>query len=305
MKKIVKLTESNILNIVKRIIKEERNLRLYSFDWDDNILNMPTEIYLKDDKGEVVGMSTHEFAEYRTQIGKEPFEYKGKMVVGFDEEPFRDFRDPNAFIRDAKKAIANEDFAPSVDKFIEALIYANPLSINTARGHDPKVLKKGLRLFIDEVLTEDEKEEMSENIKDTYQYEGKYSQDFLNKIKNFDSNQLIDFYLDDRVKYYPVSSDKFGEKSGLPVTGGAANPEYAKQVALSHFLKSNFEDVEDLIKGGKYNKISLGFSDDDIRNVNAMVGFIDKELSKIYPEVHFVVYDTSEGGNKKIVIEKD
>jgi hypothetical protein len=303
MKKII-ITESQA-KFLKQYLNEERDLRLYSFDWDDNILNMPTEIYLKDNMGNVVGMSTHEFAEYRHLIGKEPFKYKGKMVVGYDEDPYRDFKDPNAFIRDAKIAIENEDFAPSIGKFIEALVYANPLSINTARGHDPKVLKKGLRFFIDKVITEDEKEEMVENIKDAYQYEGNYPQDFLNKINNLNTNQLIDFYLDSRVKYYPVSSDKFGEKSGLPVTGGAANPEYAKQVALSHFLKTNFDDVKDLIKGGKYNKISLGFSDDDLKNVDAMVNFIDRELSKVYPEVHFVVYDTSEGGKKKIVIEKD
>jgi hypothetical protein len=25
----------------------------------------------------------------------------------------------------------------------------------------------------------------------------------------------------------------------------------------------------------------------------------------MYPEIHFVIYDTSDGGNKKIVIEKE
>jgi hypothetical protein len=33
--------------------------------------------------------------------------------------------------------------------------------------------------------------------------------------------------------------------------------------------------------------------------------FLKNELSKIYPEVQFVVYDTSEGGNRKIVIGKE
>jgi hypothetical protein len=28
-------------------------------------------------------------------------------------------------------------------------------------------------------------------------------------------------------------------------------------------------------------------------------------LKKIYPEIHFVVYDTSKGGKKKMVIEKE
>ena len=48
-------------NLIKRILKEvaeERNLRLYALDWDDNILGMPTKIYLKDDEGNSIGMPT-------------------------------------------------------------------------------------------------------------------------------------------------------------------------------------------------------------------------------------------------------
>jgi len=35
-----------------------------------------------------------------------------------------------------------------------------------------------------------------------------------------------------------------------------------------------------------------------------MVKHIEDELSKMYPEIHFVVKDTSEGGMKKIVISR-
>lgn len=52
-------------------------------------------------------------------------------------------------------------------------------------------------------------------------------------------------------------------------------------------------------------KISLGFSDDDKRNVKAAEEFLQNELSRMYPEVQFVIYDTSEGGKRKIVIEKE
>ena len=55
-------------------------------DWDDNILRMPTRLYLKDDEGNVVGMPTDHFAEYRHLIGKEPFEYEGHSIVGFDND---------------------------------------------------------------------------------------------------------------------------------------------------------------------------------------------------------------------------
>jgi hypothetical protein len=58
-------------------------MKYYAFDWDDNIMNMPTKIILKDDDGDEVGMSTEDFAEYRTEIGKEDFEYEGHKIVGY------------------------------------------------------------------------------------------------------------------------------------------------------------------------------------------------------------------------------
>ena len=53
-------------------------LLYYAFDWDDNILHMPTEIIVLDDNDKEVGMSTQDFAEYRSLIGVEQFEYDGK-----------------------------------------------------------------------------------------------------------------------------------------------------------------------------------------------------------------------------------
>ena len=62
--------------IINEIIQDSQTpvMKYYAFDWDDNLMFMPTKIYLKDDKGKSVGMSTEDFAEYRTEIGKEPFE---------------------------------------------------------------------------------------------------------------------------------------------------------------------------------------------------------------------------------------
>ena len=87
----------NYKKVVKQIISEiihdqmKPTMKYYAFDWDDNLMYMPTKIYLKDDKGNSVGMSTEDFAEYRTEIGKEPFEYEGHKIVGFADDPFRYF----------------------------------------------------------------------------------------------------------------------------------------------------------------------------------------------------------------------
>jgi hypothetical protein len=106
-------------------------------------------------------------------------------------------------------------------------------------------------------------------------------------------------------EYYPVSSEEFGERFGLETTGGAANPEHAKQVAIEHFVQKVLRNVQKLVESGKYTKMSVGFSDDDLRNVKAVEEFIEHQLNKMYPEIHFVVYDTSEKGKRKMVIEKE
>jgi hypothetical protein len=56
--------------------KEEGSpdMKYYAFDWDDNIVHMPTKIMVKTEGGDEVGMSTDDFAEYRHHLGKSPFQ---------------------------------------------------------------------------------------------------------------------------------------------------------------------------------------------------------------------------------------
>jgi len=61
------------------------DLKYYAFDWDDNIVHMPTKILLKDVNGREVGMSTDDFAEFRHIIGREPFGYEGTTIVDYAE----------------------------------------------------------------------------------------------------------------------------------------------------------------------------------------------------------------------------
>ena len=82
------------------------DMKYYAFDWDDNIMYMPTKIVVLDDNGNEVGMSTEDFAHHRTNIGKEPFDYEGNTIVGFAENPFRYFRTEGnkAFLVDSMMA---------------------------------------------------------------------------------------------------------------------------------------------------------------------------------------------------------
>ena len=290
----------NHKKLVREILlemKSNRKLRLYAFDWDDNILQMPTKIKMDQKVGKrwkPIEVSTEKFAEIRT----EP-DYRVRN--NNPKEAFIDFTLPDTFLRDSKEAILKDKKSPSFNKFKESLIYANPFSIITARGHNPEVLKKGVKMFIHLVLSPEEKEKMLENIIDTLKHENEFSDDFIEKLEYLDKNQILDLFLDEKGDYYPVSSPEFGERFGLEVSGGAANPEHNKKVALADFISK----YDDLIRSGKYVSASLGFSDDDPRNVKAMIQFVRNELSRMYPEVKFIIQDTSEGGYTKIHIETD
>lgn len=286
MKKYI-LSEKQYTKLQKYLI--ENRIRTYVFDWDDNILYMPTTIKMDKKEGDSwvpIDVSTEEFAHVRTNPNY-------RLRNNDSNLAFKDFKESEPFIRDAKQAIHANKFAPSADKFKESLIYANPFGINTARGHKPEILRDGVRLFIDMVLTREEKSEMVNNIRK-----------LLKQTEGLTDDQAIDFYLDEMGEYYPVSSDEFGQRFGLEVSGGAANPEHAKKVAIEDFVKKIFRNIGTLING-EYTKMSVGFSDDDIRNVRSVEKFIEEELNKMYPEIHFVVYDTSDKGKRKMVIEKE
>lgn len=274
---------------MKKLILEGKKLRVYKFDWDDNILNLPTKIKMyKSNKP--VYVSTSEFAELRNNS-----EYKVKDDA-FEE--FKDYgvRGENAFIEDTKKAIENNKQAPSFKKFKEALKYGNYFAIITARGHAPDTLKRGVRTFINMALTPDEKIVFKKNLKKLY--------------GDLPFNELVENYLNEQ-RYYPVSSPEFQKQFGSMT--GAEKPELAKQIASRDFIDyiesvAKSLDAKDIrIKNPKSRgelEISVGFSDDDKKNVKAMEEFM-KSLKKEKPDMTFVIYDTSNPKDvKKMVIER-
>lgn len=295
----------SIRNLIKNVLHEEvkqKKLKLFALDWDDNILRMPTKIYLKTESGNPIGMSTEDFATYREKIGKEPFEFEGEIVIGLDNNAFRDFTSSESFLIDTEKAIRKNRKSPSFVSFKKALIKASPFSIITARGHDPEVIKQGVKRFIELVLSPEDKLRMINNIKNVLKFE---DSDTFYKVDQNNEEQLIDIYLDDKGEYYPVSSKEFGKRFKLDSTKGASSPEQSKKIALSDFLEQVYDKVGHLIKSGKYGPISLGFSDDDPGNVRSMISHIQDELSMMYPEIKFIVKDTSEGGMRKIIIKRE
>jgi hypothetical protein len=271
----------NYKKVVREIISEIINdqmkptMKYYAFDWDDNLMYMPTKIYLKDDDDKVVGMSTEDFAEYRTEVGKEPFEYEGHTIVGFDDNPFRDFNvlGDEGFLRDAMKAPTG----PAWDDFVEAVNNGSVFAIVTARGHTPSILKSAIYNLIKRNKHGLSEKELVKNLR-------KYRE--LADEDDLTDDELVRAYLDMN-KYHPVS---FGQ-------GSAANPEQLKVDAMKEFMTYVHNLSKRLQeKAFMKNKISnyfipyIGFSDDDLRNVQAMKRHFDDESG-------LDIYHT--GGGKK------
>jgi hypothetical protein len=242
------------------------DLKYYTFDWDDNIATMPTRIMVKDDNGDVVGMTTEDFAHYRSKIGKEDFKYNGKMIVGFDEDPFRNFRTSGdkAFLIDAMLAKPG----PAWSDFVECINNGSIFSIITARGHNPNTLKEAVYNYIISNFKGINKEELVKNLK---KYRHFTDEEELSDL------ELIKSYLD-LCRFYPVS---FG-------TGAEANPEEEKVKALDEFVNyvkglSHELNKKAYLKNNVRNFFlpTIGFSDDDLKNVETIKKHFEKKPDNI------------------------
>ena len=252
--------------------------KYYAFDWDDNIVSMPTKIILKDEDGDEVGMSTEDFATYREEIGKEPFEFDGHTIVGYSEDALIWFgvKGDKQFIVDAMMAKPG----PSWDDFVEAINNGSIFSIVTARGHTPSVLKEACYNYIVSNMNGIDSNELVKNLE-------KYRD--LADEENVSKREMIREYLD-LCKFYPVTHGK----------GSATNPEQGKINALNEFVqyvKGMSQHIQK--KAFLKNKINnyfvpkIGFSDDDLKNVEVVKKYFEKD-----PENIIKTYSTS-GGIKK------
>jgi hypothetical protein len=258
----------------------QKLLHYYCFDADDNLLRMNTKIHMdklqEDGTWKPHSVSTGEFALVRND------KVNWRCLDNSPEKAFADFRDTgtlgsDAFFIAAHEAYINKRFAPSWDAFIQCLVNGSIFAICTARGHEPDSMKKFFQWLIHNHLTPEQQNEMKRNLIEFHYHftEGPTSTDF---------EYLINAYLDS-CKFYGVTSSSFVQENK---DAGACplNPEKGKEIAIHNFVKIIDE------YGKKAHTVSLGFSDDDVRNVNHIHKFMKEHLSSKY-RMKFNVYDTS------------
>ena len=275
----------------------ERDFKYYIFDWDDNILHMPTKIRLErrgeDGAWRKTEVSTSTFALVRSDAAN------WRPPAGGWNEAFRDFQDEpgrNSFIEDTIAALERiehgEPPGPSYTTLKKTLREGRLFAIVTARGHAPETIEKAVRVFIRYALTECEREEMMANLRGYRRW--------LDKVETFGSDaEELDYYLS-MCRYSAVTNPDFKERMAsdpiyrekLALAPTAARPELAKEFAIRDFVEHVFHLVQRT--HGFDRSVSIGFSDDDAGNVKTVSSYIRRELSRRFEGIKFVVYDTSD-----------
>jgi hypothetical protein len=248
-----------MLNYYQFILESNKiNRKYYIFDWDDNILQMPTQIYLYDkEKGEEISVSTEEFSKVRND---DNYEYVDHSFVEFSDNG--EMGD-EAFIEDTKKALSKNKFSPSWDDFIECLRNGSLFAIVTARGHKPESIKDGVKYIIANVLSDEDFDDLIANL---ISFKSFY--DNVNIQEDYNEYELIDEYLD-KCGFYPISNEEIYNKFKLHPQ---KNQEELKLACIEDFTAK----VKDLSKSNKAEmSMTIGFSDDDYKNASVVAKHSD------------------------------
>lgn len=237
----------------------------YFFDFDDNIMNLLTQIVLfhKETKKEIL-ISSHELASDGAFVGKsgrfKDYYFDYDDAVG----SFRNFRDKKyswvqknilgkeeTFVKDLKASLKRpfeEWKGPSWNYFYHATFNKRPISIITARGHYPETIKDGIKEL--------------------------WRKGLIANLPNY-------------LAVYPVSNRDM-RISELNDSDLKMNSAELKKVAI----KKSVEKAVEIYGNNPYHR--FGMSDDDPKNIQLIIEAM-KELKEKYPLMSFFVIDTHDG----------
>ena len=252
-------------------VKGPKNISFMALDWDDNILFLKTKIHLEkmvNGEWEPYDVSTAEFAEMRSLVNGKDF----RMLDNDSKKTFGDFGDYDCFLNDTREALSAKRFGPSFRAFIKCLVDGNLFAIITARTATAKAIRAGVEVIIFEYLSPEQQDEMISNLM------------MYNELYGKNPESVIDNYLN-WCDYFGVNSPEFKKKYGN--SGDVSSPEEGKKTALKVFA----DKCQKLCKQiGAFAK--LGFSDDDLKNVDAIKKYFN-EIASEY-NITFSVFDTSD-----------
>ena len=272
----------------------KNTLKYFMFDWDDNILVMPTMIHLErrlNNKWDKMDITTSEFTEVRYQLdeyyNKNNKKSEWRFYNNERSDAFCEFRDQGprgkkAFLYDAKKSIKYKKYGPVWDEFITCLVGGHRFLIITARGHEPETIKRTVKWIIYNVLTESQRNQLINNL-------NCWTATFNIKTDGWNDDDHINYYLN-LCSFIGIYSDWFSKH--FESYGEVASPEKYKAMAVKYFVKK-------ISKFGKLlnRQVKVGFSDDDLSTVESIQKYFKDELSLDFP-IEYYSWHTKDDGTK-------
>ena len=274
--------------MIKKFNKfDDKCLRYSIFDFDENLLFMPTIVHLdinKNGKWMPIDVSCSKFSEAISKGARlRNRNYKQTFTDMRDDGP----RGDKVFLLDTIEAIKTESFGPSWEDFIYSIIDGRIFLIITARGHEPPTMRKAVSWIIYHYLTDEQRKTMIGNLMKFHQLFGYVPED------------AIEHYLD-HCDYVGVMSDYFKENFDVPDMKISKLVGYGKSIVIRRFLDRVRKHSKKIGLPAK-----VGFSDDRSRTVADVGEFLSGEKFLDITNDHdisYYIFDTSGNRKKKIRI---
>lgn len=244
-------------------IERDRNFEkggrsFYFFDYDDNVVHLPTKIVLfHRDTHQELHVSTAEYASIYQYLGEPGTEWENFELRDHPQGSYRNFREQPKELLDGKEQPLIEDMitalknpflewrGPSWDFFYKAVKNNRPIAIITARGHHPHTIRRAINLLVQ-------------------------SRD-LSVSPNY-------------LSVYPVSHE--ATRNYLGDTDNKLSVAELKKLAIKLAVQDAFECY------GENEHHRFGMSDDDPKNIDLIVEAM-RELKAQYPKNQFFVFNTN------------
>jgi len=286
---------------------DNRAIAAWAFDFDDNILSMPTScFYQRRDTGKVEEIPGYEVQADPSRFSWDDSEYV--LVNGDQEQSFQNFRcvspyleDPfTGLLHDVEQALSNQKLAPSFTTFKdEFLVKWRIWSIITARWNSPDNLQRALEFINDQVLTKAEKEEQQESI-----------------IKNFwlpssmQDTQVLQYYFREAVAdYICCDNSLLRRQMWLSANSWAERKVQAmdwwiQEVhrKLRQIGESAWKDINNIITAE--SPLSIWFSDDSPSNIIAMANHFESKIPKLWSNHKGRIFFTGKEKDLSIIKER-
>mmetsp|Transcript_58876 Transcript_58876/g.164468 ORF Transcript_58876/g.164468 Transcript_58876/m.164468 type:complete len:288 (+) Transcript_58876:97-960(+) len=260
------------------------------FDWDENLINMPTRLHYELD-GTPISLNITELNKLRGRLEREGTPDRLKPPA-HDEMRYVEFRDPPIadkvyFLEQLEWALAHKSYGPDFNTFKEYVLQARPCALVTARGHNASTLRASVRLLMAKGLTTSERVAVADVLT------ARYSCDAMHP------DRCLESYLDEW-GFYAVNGPEFRSEFGAE-DPGKEGTALSKTKAIRNFVERHLAKLADVSQ-----EVEFRFSDDEPVNARSMRSFfvqLQEEFRGKFPRIRFEVVETSlstEGGREEL-----